>query len=126
MSNWRNITDRVIYRWLEKQVLGPRETETFETRQIAMVHRSKETTVDEETIENIRQEMYMNCQYTYHVADSDSIDMDSLDFEGIDEYIELDEMGNPVQKPIEPGEPAEADHEPADMPAAEATKEENQ
>ncbi len=52
-----SITDHVIYRWLEKQVLGPRETETFETQQISMVHRSRETSVDEETIENIRHEM---------------------------------------------------------------------
>ncbi|MBR1440794.1 MAG: hypothetical protein IJ589_06175, partial [Lachnospiraceae bacterium] len=51
------ITDRVIYRWLEKQVLGPVERENFETEQISMVHRSRETSVDEETIENIRQEM---------------------------------------------------------------------
>jgi hypothetical protein len=51
------ITDRVIYRWLEKQVLGPVERESFETEQISMVHRSRETSVDEETIENIRQEM---------------------------------------------------------------------
>ncbi len=33
------------------------ERESFETEQISMVHRSRETSVDEETIENIRQEM---------------------------------------------------------------------
>ena len=75
--------------------------------------------------ENIRQEMYMNCAYTYHVADSDSIGLDSLGLEGLDEYIELDEMGNPIQKSDEPSEPAEANHEPIESPAnTQATKEE--
>jgi len=74
--------------------------------------------------ENIRQEMYMNCAYTYHVADSDSISLDSLGLEGIDEYIELDEEGNPVQKPIEPAENPEASPEPTEAPNGEATKNE--
>ena len=52
-----NITDRVIYSWLERQVYRPREKETYENTRISMVHRSKETSVDEETIESLRQEM---------------------------------------------------------------------
>ena len=55
-------------------------------------------------------------------ADSDSISTDSLDFEGIDEYIELDEEGNPVQNPIESPENPEVNSEPSDAPDGEATK----
>jgi penicillin-binding protein 1A len=73
--------------------------------------------------DNIRAEMYLNCQYVYHVVDSDSIGTDSLDFEGIDEYIEYDEYGNPLQKPAEPAEPDEANTESTDTPNGEATKE---
>jgi hypothetical protein len=68
--------------------------------------------------------MYLNCQYIYAPADSDSISTDSLDFEGIEEYIEYDENGNPIQKPIEPEEPDEVDEEPTEVPNGEATKEE--
>ena len=68
--------------------------------------------------------MYQNCQYVYHVADSDSIGLDSLDFEGIEEYQELDADGNPIQKPIEPTEPDETKPEPIDAPNGEATKKE--
>ena len=74
--------------------------------------------------ETITQDMYLNCQYAYHVADSDSIGTDSLDREGIDEYIEYDEYGNPMQKPAEPTEPEEIQPKPTEAPAAEATKEE--
>ena len=74
--------------------------------------------------ETITQDMYLNCQYTYHAADSDSIGTDSLDLEGIDEYIEYDEYGNPMQKPDKPAEPEEAHPQPTEAPAAEATKEE--
>ncbi len=74
--------------------------------------------------ETITQDMYLNCQYAYHVADSDSIGTDSLDREGIDEYIEYDEYGKPMQKPAEPTEPEEIHPEPTEAPAAEATKEE--
>ena len=74
--------------------------------------------------ETITQDMYLNCQYAYHVADSDSIGTDSLDREGIDEYIEYDEYGKPMQKPAEPTEPEEIQPEPTEAPAAEATKEE--
>ena len=67
----------------------------------------------------------MNCAYTYHVADSDSVGLDSLDLEGVDEYIELDEMGNPIQKSDKPSEPAEVNQEPTESPAnTQATKEE--
>ena len=71
--------------------------------------------------ENIREEMYLNCQYFYHVADSDSIGIDSLDYEGIDEYIEYDENGNPLPKPVEPQKPDDADQEPLEAPVGEAT-----
>jgi penicillin-binding protein 1A len=57
-------------------------------------------------------------------ADSDSISTDSLDFEGMDEYIELDEEGNPVQKAIEPAENPEINPEPTEAPNSEATKNE--
>ena len=70
--------------------------------------------------------MYQNCQYVYNVADSDSISLDSLDFEGIDEYQELDADGNPIQRPIEPDEPDETQPEPTDVPSGEATKEEKE
>jgi hypothetical protein len=68
--------------------------------------------------------MYQNCQYVYHLADSDSIGLDSLDFEGIEEYQEHDADGNPIQKPIEPTEPDETKPEPIDAPNGEATKKE--
>ena len=58
-------------------------------------------------------------------ADSDSISTDSLDFEGIDEYIELDEEGNPIQKSIEPTENPEKNPEPIEVPDNEATKDED-
>ncbi len=74
--------------------------------------------------ENITQDMYLNCQYVYHVADSDSIDTDSLDLEGIDEYIEYDEFGNPIQKPHEPDGDEEVKQEPTELQNGEATKEE--
>jgi penicillin-binding protein 1A len=58
-------------------------------------------------------------------ADSDSISTDSLDFEGIDEYIELDEEENPIQKSIEPTENPEKNPEPIEVPDNEATKDED-
>ena len=75
--------------------------------------------------DNITADMYLNCQYVYHLADSDSIGTDSLDLENLEEYIERDEMGNPIQKPVEPGEPGEINEEPVETPHAEATKPEN-
>ena len=72
----------------------------------------------------IGEEMYQNCRYAYHVADSDSIDIDSLGIDEIEEYIELDEQGNPIQRPIEPQEPDELTTEPAELHNNEATKEE--
>jgi penicillin-binding protein 1A len=74
----------------------------------------------------ITEDMYQICQYYYHVADSDSIGIDSLDFEGIEEYQELDADGNPIPKPIEPAETPEANQEPTDAPAGEATKKDDQ
>ena len=74
--------------------------------------------------DNITQDMYLNCQYVYHVADSDSIGTDSLDLEGIDEYIEYDEHGNPMKHQADPDEPGEVQSEPAPEANGEATKEE--
>jgi len=73
--------------------------------------------------DNITAEMYLNCQYVYHMADSDSIDTDSLDLEEYEEYIEYDADGNPIRKPIEPDEPDEANQQPTEAPEGEATKE---
>ena len=39
---------------------------------------------------------------------------------------ELDADGNPIPKPIEPAETPEANQEPTDAPAGEATKKEDQ
>ena len=75
--------------------------------------------------DNITADMYLNCQYVYHLADSDSIGTDSLDLENLEKYIERDEMGNPIQKPVETGEPGEINEEPVETPHAEATKPEN-
>ena len=75
--------------------------------------------------DNITADMYLNCQYVYHLADSDSIGTDSLDLENLEEYIQRDEMGNPIQKPVETGEPGEINEEPVETPHAEATKPEN-
>ena len=70
----------------------------------------------------IKQEMYLNCQYVYHVADSDSIGLDSLGLDEIDEYIELDQEGNPIQKPLTPDED-DMQQEPTEQPNGEATEE---
>ncbi|MBR5749496.1 MAG: hypothetical protein IKY01_12035, partial [Prevotella sp.] len=74
--------------------------------------------------DNITPEMYENCRYVYYPVDSDSVAIDSLDFEGIEEYQELDENGNPIPKPIEPAEPEDANQHPTDAPVGEATKNE--
>jgi len=76
---------------------------------------------------NIKKEMYMNCHYVYEVADSDSIGLDSLDLDGIDQYVELDEYGNPIQKVTEETdefkETEEAEQKPIEVVKGEATKE---
>ena len=68
--------------------------------------------------------MYDCGGYYQAPSDSDSISVDSLDFDGIDEYQNLDEEGNPVQKPLEPTEPEEAFPQPTETPVGEATKNE--
>ena len=68
--------------------------------------------------------MYDCGGYYQAPSDSDSISVDSLDFDGIDEYQNLDEEGNPVQKPLEPTEPEEASPQPTETPVGEATKNE--
>ena len=71
---------------------------------------------------SIRQDMYMNCPYV-HYADSDSIGIDSLDMEGIEEYIEYDAQGNPLAKPAKPQEQESAGETPVNHQNTEATKE---
>ena len=73
--------------------------------------------------ENITADMYLNCQYVYHMADSDSIEVDSLGMEGLEEYVEYDEYGNPVQKSLEPSDNEEISQEPLEAPNGEATEE---
>ena len=51
---------------------------------------------------DITQDMYMNCRYAYVPRDIDSISIDSLGVEGMEQEIELDEEGNPVVKQKEP------------------------
>lgn len=51
------ITDRVIERWQERKVRSPEPETMTENVNIAMVHRTSETTVDEEVIENLRQQI---------------------------------------------------------------------
>ncbi len=74
--------------------------------------------------ENITLDMYQNCQYVYSAADSDSIATDSLSLEGLEEYVERDEQGNPIEKPLQPAESEDASREPVKTPGGEATKEE--
>ena len=51
---------------------------------------------------DITEELYLNCRYAYTYRDSDSISIDSLGVEGVEQEIELDEDGNPIVKPKEP------------------------
>lgn len=51
---------------------------------------------------DITQDMYLNCRWTYTPRDSDSIRVDSLDMEGVEQDIVLDEEGNATVKPQEP------------------------
>ena len=74
---------------------------------------------------DLQSNLYDCGAYYQAPADSDSISTDSLDFEGIDEYIELDEEGNPIQKSIEPTENPETNPEPIEVPDNEATKDED-
>ena len=53
---------------------------------------------------SITQDMYLNCQYVYTPRDSDSLSVDSLDMDAIEQEIELDEEGNPIVKPKEPAD----------------------
>ncbi len=75
--------------------------------------------------ESIKPNDYQNCYYAYHVADSDSVGIDSLGVDEIDEYIELDEHGNSL-KHIETTEEDEMNQTPTDHPDAEATEEKKQ
>jgi penicillin-binding protein 1A len=68
--------------------------------------------------------MYDCSGYYTAPADSDSISIDSLGIDGIDEYIEYDEQGNPVKQPADE-EGDNVSQEPTAEPAnTEATKEE--
>ncbi len=73
--------------------------------------------------EYIEAGMYTGCSYGYHRADSDSVGIDSLDVEDIDEYIELDEYGNPMEKPTEPLKNEDVDNTPIGQQNVEAIKE---
>ncbi len=75
--------------------------------------------------ESIRPDMYLNCQYTYHVADSDSVSIDSLGIDEIDEYIELDEYGNPLPMPNST-EKDKINQDPIEQPALEAIEDKKQ
>ncbi len=52
-----NITKNVIYRLVERNLRTPEPEEKFENETTTIVHRTKENTVSEETIENLREEM---------------------------------------------------------------------
>ena len=52
-----NVIDRVVFRWMERSTPLPMAKETYADEHISMVHRSKETTVDEEVIENLQNEI---------------------------------------------------------------------
>ncbi|MCR5054151.1 MAG: hypothetical protein K6A69_04845 [Lachnospiraceae bacterium] len=52
-----NITDRVVERWHERQIEPLIPEYRDENNAVAIVHRSTETTVDEETIESLRNEI---------------------------------------------------------------------
>ena len=51
---------------------------------------------------SITADMYENCHYVYAPRDSDSISVDSLALEELEQEIELDQDGNPVLRPKEP------------------------
>ncbi len=52
-----NITRNIILRMVERNFRTPEPGETFETENATIVHRIQETSVSEETIENLREEM---------------------------------------------------------------------
>lgn len=52
-----NITRNVIYRLVERSLRTPEPEERFESETTSIIHRVKETSVSEETIENLREEM---------------------------------------------------------------------
>ena len=57
-------------------------------------------------------------------ADSDSISVDSLDIDAIDEYLEYDDQGHPVHNPTEDdGDNEELNQEPSESNNVKATKE---
>ena len=51
---------------------------------------------------NITPDMYENCHYVYAPRDSDSISVDSLDIENIEQEVNLDDMMNPAENAPEP------------------------
>ena len=56
-------------------------------------------------------------------SDSDSISIDSLDIDGIDEYLEYDDQGYPINNPSESDDSEDLNQEPSETNNAEATKE---
>ena len=69
---------------------------------------------------SITLDMYQNCRYVYAPRDSDSLSVDSLDIEGMEQEMELDEDGNLITKPQEPANAEQA--EPDNSNNGEATE----
>ena len=75
---------------------------------------------------SISPELYENCQYIYHVADSDSIDLDSLALDDLEYEEYLDENGNTMLRRVQKEDtPEEADAIPTANDNTEATKDED-
>ena len=51
------LLENVVNRWARRQIESAEPVHTYEDEKLSFVHKSVENTVDEETIENIRQEM---------------------------------------------------------------------
>ena len=64
--------------------------------------------------------MYLDCRYVYVPRDTDSISVDSLALEGMEQEIELDDDGYPIVKSNEPANAEKAD--PANDNNGEATE----
>ena len=67
--------------------------------------------------------MYNCGGYFSAPSDSDSIGVDSLDIDDIDEYLEYDDQGYPIHKPSEGDDSEEMNQEPSESNNSEATKE---
>ncbi len=52
-----NITRNILYRLIERSFRTPEPEERYETENVSIIHRSRENTITEETIEDLREEM---------------------------------------------------------------------